>query len=63
MSEPHSFKTFNPLKNRFNPQVFLTDTLSELQNKIQLAAEEAYIAVMITVPARLYLQIRFLRSR
>ena len=39
MSEPHSFKTFNPLKNRFNPQVFRADTVSELENKIQLAAD------------------------
>jgi acyl-CoA reductase-like NAD-dependent aldehyde dehydrogenase len=39
MSEPHSFKTFNPLKNRFNPQVFRADTVPELENKIQLAAD------------------------
>lgn len=37
MSRQHSFKTFNPLKNTFNPLQFYSDTPLELENKIQLA--------------------------
>jgi 2,5-dioxopentanoate dehydrogenase len=37
MSEQHSFKTFNPLKNSFNSKQFYSDTPLELEKKIQLA--------------------------
>ena len=37
MSQQRSFKTFNPLKNSFNPNSFYSDTPLELENKIQSA--------------------------
>lgn len=43
MSGQNSFKTFNPLKNTFNTEIYYADTAEDLKNKIELAAAAADI--------------------
>ena len=43
MSGQNSFKTFNPLKNTFNTEIYYADAAEDLKNKIELAAAAADI--------------------